>query len=204
MMGSALANEVVIPMDEALWKECLQYEEKAMEEEKDAGLKRVERLYEVGCKKWAEEEDMWIAYIVFEREHGRFENVKKVYNRAVHALKDISGFEEKYNLLQAQGHLWCVCSTKSRLRGCERTNGAEQALVLRRGRCQSLLQEGAQTRCLLHGLSRLSPHLLLALRWLAVLRITPSHLAHHHLLLLCRRQLRVPHLDEGGEGLQNT
>ena len=203
-MGSALANEVVIPLDEALWKECVQYEEKAMEEEKEAGLKRVERLYDVGCKKWAEEEDMWIAYIVFEREHGRFENVKKVYNRAVHALKDISGFEEKYNLLQVQGHLWSVCSTKSRLRGHEGTNGAEQALVLRRRRCQSLLQEGAQTRRFLDGLSRFSLHLLLTLRRLAVLRIIPSHLTHHHLLLLCRRQLRVPHLHEGCERFQNT
>lgn len=140
MKNSALANEVVIPMDEALLKECLQYEEKAMEEEKEkeVGLKRVERLYDVACKKWAEEEEMWISYIEFERERGRFENVKKIYNRAVHALKDISGFEEKYNLLQAQGHLWCVCSTKRPLCGQERTDGVEQTRVLRSGRCQSL------------------------------------------------------------------
>ena len=131
MRRSALANEVVIPMDEALWKECLQCEEKAMEEDKVTGLKRVERLYEVACKKWAEEEDMWIAYIAFERDNGRFENVKKVYSRAVHALKDISGFEEKYNLLQAQGHLWRVCSTRRQLTGQERPHGAEETRILR-------------------------------------------------------------------------
>lgn len=164
MRRSALANEVVIPMDEALWKECLQCEEKAMEEDKVTGLKRVERLYEVACKKWAEEEDMWIAYIAFERDNGRFENVKKVYSRAVHALKDISGFEEKYNLLQAQGHLWRVCSTRRQLTGQERPHGAEETRILRRCRCQRLLQEGRQMGRLLRRLSRLASHLLLTLR----------------------------------------
>lgn len=127
---------------------------------------------------------MWIAYIAFERDNGRFENVKKVYSRAVHALKDISGFEEKYNLLQAQGHLWRVCSTRRQLTGQERPHGAEETRILRRCRCQRLLQEGRQMGRLLRRLSRLASHLLLALRRLSVLPLTPCCLAHHHSLLL--------------------
>lgn len=34
---------------------------------------------------------------------------QRIYNRAVHYVKDVSSFEEKYNLLQIKGHLWCVC-----------------------------------------------------------------------------------------------
>lgn len=34
---------------------------------------------------------------------------QRIYNRAVHYVKDVSSFEEKYNLLQIKGHLWRVC-----------------------------------------------------------------------------------------------
>lgn len=158
-----------------------------MEEDKVTGLKRVERLYEVACKKWAEEEDMWIAYIAFERDNGRFENVKKVYSRAVHALKDISGFEEKYNLLQAQGHLWRVCQSRRQLTGQERPHGAEETRILRRCRANASCRKDADGAPL-RRLSRLASHLLLALRRLSVLPLTPCCLAHHHSLLLRRRQ----------------
>ena len=118
MRDSALANEVLIPLDEELWRECMQYETQGLSacgddaKEKEVCLRRMERLFEVACKRWSQNEDMWIDYVAFERENNRFEKVKTVYNRAIHALKDVSEFEDKYNLLQAKGHLSRVCSSK--------------------------------------------------------------------------------------------
>lgn len=44
----------------------------------------------------------------FEKLHGGYDKIKILYNRATHALKDASAFEEQFNLLQVKGHLWRV------------------------------------------------------------------------------------------------
>jgi hypothetical protein len=31
--------------------------------------------------------------------------MQQIYGRAIHALNDMTGFEEKYNLLKVRGHL---------------------------------------------------------------------------------------------------
>lgn len=41
----------------------------------------------------------------FERLHDGYKNIRVIYNRAQHAVKDLSTFEEKFNLLQVQRHL---------------------------------------------------------------------------------------------------
>lgn len=58
---------------------------------------------------------MWIDYIVFERRFNRYMEAQRIYNRAIHYVKDVSSFEEKYNLLQIKGHLLCVCCLMSHL-----------------------------------------------------------------------------------------
>lgn len=49
--------------------------------------------------------DIWIDYIVFERNYNRYTQVQRIYNRAIHQVNDLASFEEKYNLLQIKGHL---------------------------------------------------------------------------------------------------
>ena len=49
--------------------------------------------------------DLWMEYIEFEKLHGGYANIKVIYNRAIHVLNDMTGFEERFNLLQARSHL---------------------------------------------------------------------------------------------------
>ena len=49
--------------------------------------------------------EVWLGYMEFERLHNGYKNIRVIYNRAQHMIKDMNAFEEKFNLFQVQGHL---------------------------------------------------------------------------------------------------
>ena len=105
MSGSALGNEVLIPLGSEVLGECIEYEsrwlaslsddaaqqteqreQKEQKEQREETVKRIERLYGEWAKRCSQDTEVWVKYWWFERSNGQFEKAQKVYNRAVHLL----------------------------------------------------------------------------------------------------------------------
>ncbi|KAK8802620.1 hypothetical protein JH06_2391 [Blastocystis sp. subtype 4] len=107
-----LSHEVLIPLDSDVLEECLDYEKRWLaslsdeqEKEKKNTVSRIEKLYDTYCTRYNQNPEVWLGYMEFERLHDGYKNIRVIYNRAQHMIKDMNAFEEKFNLFQVQGHL---------------------------------------------------------------------------------------------------